>query len=59
MEIEGEFRHIQGYWECAEDVLVRSQQTLKAAKVYDVVYASLFTYDRSSNILQAFLEEWY
>ncbi|XP_047263597.1 uncharacterized protein LOC107880006 [Capsicum annuum] len=58
MEIEGEFRHIQGYWEWAEDVLYRSQQTLKAAKVYDVVYASLFTYDRSSNILQAFVEAW-
>ncbi|XP_075092440.1 uncharacterized protein LOC142172671 [Nicotiana tabacum] len=54
--IEGEYHHIPGYWEWAEDVLGGSQQTLSTTKIYDVVYASLFTYDRNSNILQAFCE---
>ncbi|KAF3651530.1 hypothetical protein FXO37_17961 [Capsicum annuum] len=31
--VDGEFHHIQGYWEWAEDILARSQQSLKAAKV--------------------------
>ncbi|XP_070005580.1 uncharacterized protein [Nicotiana sylvestris] len=48
-----------GYWEWAEDVLGGSQQTLSTTKIYDVVNASLFTYDRNSNILQAFCEAWY
>ncbi|KAM3233079.1 hypothetical protein P3L10_018438 [Capsicum annuum] len=58
MEVAGEYRHTQGYWEWAEDILAGSAQTLKAAKIYDAVYASLFTYDRNPNILQAFLEAW-
>lgn len=52
----GEFHDIPGYWEWAEDILSRSCQTLKDAKIYDVVYGSLFTYDRNTNILQAFCE---
>ncbi|XP_019239821.1 PREDICTED: uncharacterized protein LOC109219803 [Nicotiana attenuata] len=56
--IEGEYRHIPGYWEWAEDVLGGSQQTLSTTKIYDDVYASLFAYDRNSNILQAFCEAW-
>ncbi|KAF3645991.1 putative WRKY transcription factor 19-like [Capsicum annuum] len=58
MEVAGEYRHTQGYWEWVEDILAGSAQTLKAAKIYDAVYASLFTYDRNPNILQAFLEAW-
>jgi len=56
--IEGKYRHIPGYWEWDEDVLGGSQQTLSTIKIYDAVYASLFTYDRNSNILQAFCEAW-
>ncbi|KAF3635144.1 hypothetical protein FXO38_24767 [Capsicum annuum] len=40
----------------AEDILARIPQTLMIAKVYDVVYASLFSYDQSSTILQVFIE---
>ncbi|KAF3618591.1 1,2-dihydroxy-3-keto-5-methylthiopentene dioxygenase 4 [Capsicum annuum] len=58
MEVTGEYRHTQGYWEWAEDIFVGRVQTLKVAKIYDAIYASLFTYDRNSNILQAFLEAW-
>ncbi|MCD7446313.1 hypothetical protein HAX54_000123, partial [Datura stramonium] len=43
----------------AEDTLSRSQEALIAADIYDAVYASLFTYDRNSDVLQAFCEAWY
>lgn len=55
---DGEFHYIPSYWEWAEDILSRSRQTLKSAKIYDAVYGSLFTYDRNTNILQAFYEAW-
>ncbi|XP_060195511.1 uncharacterized protein LOC132624806 [Lycium barbarum] len=55
---EGEYCHIPGYWEWAEDTLSRSQEVLSATDIYDAIYASLFTYDRNSNILQAFCEAW-
>ncbi|KAH0706045.1 hypothetical protein KY285_010576 [Solanum tuberosum] len=58
MEVEGEYHHIPGYWEWTEDILGRSQEVLGTAQIYDVVYASLFTYDRNSDILQAFCEAW-
>ncbi|KAH0647980.1 hypothetical protein KY285_033228 [Solanum tuberosum] len=58
MTVEGEYRHIQGYWEWTKDILGRSQEVLGTAQIYDAVYASLFTYDRNSNILQAFCEAW-
>ncbi|MCD9643786.1 hypothetical protein HAX54_031485 [Datura stramonium] len=53
-----EYYHIPGYWEWADDTLGRSQEVLVTANIYDVVYASLFTYDRNSDILQAFCEAW-
>nr|XP_016435936.1 PREDICTED: uncharacterized protein LOC107762125 [Nicotiana tabacum] len=52
------FVNSERYWEWAEDVLGGSQQTLSTPKIYDAVYASLFTYDRNLNILQAFCEAW-
>ncbi|KAH0645323.1 hypothetical protein KY284_033207 [Solanum tuberosum] len=58
MTVEGEYRHIPGYWEWTEDILCRSQEVLGTTQIYDTVYASLFTYDRNSNILQAFCEAW-
>ncbi|MCD9645051.1 hypothetical protein HAX54_033704, partial [Datura stramonium] len=48
---EGEYCHIPGYWEWAEDTLARSQEALIATDIYDAVYASLFTYDRNSDVL--------
>ncbi|KAG5580736.1 hypothetical protein H5410_051363 [Solanum commersonii] len=57
MTIEGEYYHIQGYWEWTENILGSSQEVLGTAQIYDVIYASLFTYDRNSDILQAFCED--
>nr|XP_009802520.1 PREDICTED: uncharacterized protein LOC104248035 [Nicotiana sylvestris] len=54
----GEFHYVPGYWEWAEDVLSRCRLSLEGARIYDAVYASLFTYDRNTNIMQAFCEAW-
>ncbi|MCE3051346.1 hypothetical protein HAX54_049544, partial [Datura stramonium] len=55
---EGEYYHIPGYWEWDEDTLGRSQEVLVTADIYDAIYASFFTYNRNSDILQAFCEAW-
>ncbi|MCE3216020.1 hypothetical protein HAX54_004479 [Datura stramonium] len=54
---EGEYHHIPGYWEWTEDTLGRSQEVLVTTDIYDAVYASLFTYNRNSDILGSFYEE--
>ncbi|KAH0720111.1 hypothetical protein KY284_005141 [Solanum tuberosum] len=56
--LEGEYHCIPGYWEWTEDVLSKNGQSLNNACIYDAVFASLFTYDRNSNIIQAFCEAW-
>ncbi|KAK6147727.1 hypothetical protein DH2020_018639 [Rehmannia glutinosa] len=54
IKFTGEFHYIKGYWEWTEDILSRCKNSLQ--KVF--VYASLFTYDNSSNIMRAFCEAW-
>jgi len=56
MTVEGEYRHIPGYWEWTENILGSSQEVFGTAQIYDVIYASLFTYDRNSDILQPFCD---
>ncbi|KAH0672034.1 hypothetical protein KY284_023121 [Solanum tuberosum] len=56
--LEGEYHCIPGYWEWTEDVLSKNGQSLNNACISDAVFASLFTYDRNSNIIQAFCEAW-
>ena len=58
LKIYGEFFFIFNYWEWLEDFLSRSYETLKKACIYKAVYASLFTYDRNSDIFRAFCEAW-
>ncbi|KAK4409474.1 hypothetical protein Sango_0020400 [Sesamum angolense] len=53
-----EFRYTKGYWEWTEDVLSRYGDRLRHLKIYDVVYASLFTYDHNFDIVKAFCEVW-
>nr|GMD60335.1 Cytochrome P450 71A6 [Ipomoea batatas] len=55
---KGEFSFAKGYWEWTEDILSRHRDVLEAAMIYDGIYASLFTYDRSTHIIQAFCEAW-
>ncbi|KAL0298229.1 UNVERIFIED_CONTAM: hypothetical protein Sangu_3152800 [Sesamum angustifolium] len=54
----GEFRYTKGYWEWTEDMLSRCGDRLCHLKIYDAVYASLFTYDHNSDIVKAFCEAW-
>ncbi|KAL0349460.1 UNVERIFIED_CONTAM: hypothetical protein Sangu_1173800 [Sesamum angustifolium] len=54
----GEFRYTKGYWEWTQDVLSRCGDRLRHLKIYDAVYASLFTYDHNSDIVKAFSEAW-
>ncbi|KAL0349852.1 UNVERIFIED_CONTAM: hypothetical protein Sradi_4134400 [Sesamum radiatum] len=58
LRFTGEFRYTKGYWEWTEDVLSRCGDRLRHLKIYDVVYASLVTYDHNSNIVKAFYEAW-
>ncbi|KAH0765305.1 hypothetical protein KY290_001264 [Solanum tuberosum] len=54
----GEVRYMSGYWEWVEDVLAPCKETLDNIKTYDAIFASMFTYDRNENVLQAFCENW-
>ncbi|PIN10177.1 hypothetical protein CDL12_17233 [Handroanthus impetiginosus] len=58
LQFAGEFQYIKGYWEWTEDVLSRCRHKLDAAQIYDSVYASLFTYNRNSEVMKAFFEAW-
>ncbi|XP_012828660.1 PREDICTED: uncharacterized protein LOC105949899 [Erythranthe guttata] len=58
LQFTGEFHYTAGYWEWTEDVLSRCESKLISAQIYDSVYASLFTYDRNSEIIKVFCEAW-
>ncbi|KAL0368331.1 UNVERIFIED_CONTAM: hypothetical protein Scaly_1052000 [Sesamum calycinum] len=58
LRVIGEFHYTKGYWEWTEDVLSQYEDKLHLINVYDVVYASLFTYDYNSDIIKAFCEAW-
>ncbi|KAL0445886.1 UNVERIFIED_CONTAM: hypothetical protein Slati_1716500 [Sesamum latifolium] len=54
----GEFHYIKGCWEWTKDVLSCCGDKLRFIKVYDAVYALLFTSDYNSDIIKAFCEAW-
>nr|GMC69504.1 ABC transporter G family member 11 [Ipomoea batatas] len=58
LNFDGEFSFTKGYWEWAEDILSHYGKVLRKGSIYDVVYASLLTYDRNTSIIQAFCETW-
>ncbi|XP_012845016.1 PREDICTED: putative pentatricopeptide repeat-containing protein At1g12700, mitochondrial [Erythranthe guttata] len=51
----GEVSFYVGYWEWTEDVLGHYADTLRQAKIYAAVHASLFTYVYNKKVLRAFL----
>nr|GLL37515.1 zinc finger BED domain-containing protein RICESLEEPER 2-like [Ipomoea trifida] len=55
LKFDGEFSFTKCYWEWAEDILNHFGKVLKKWSIYDAVYASLFTYDCNTSIIQAFL----
>ncbi|KAL0402329.1 UNVERIFIED_CONTAM: hypothetical protein Slati_4262800 [Sesamum latifolium] len=58
LQCTGEFHYTKRYWEWIEDVLSRCREKLRLINAYDVVYASLFTYDHNSDIIKTFCEAW-
>ncbi|KAI3445188.1 hypothetical protein Pfo_001853, partial [Paulownia fortunei] len=54
----GEYHYIKRYWAWTEDILSRYEHNLLAVQIYDLVYASLFTYDSNSDIVKVFCEAW-
>ncbi|KAL2924127.1 Serine/threonine-protein phosphatase 7 long form-like protein [Bienertia sinuspersici] len=54
----GDSFFIPVYWQWTEDVLSRYGDIPELCSVHDAVYASLYSYDRDTNILRAFCESW-
>ena len=58
LQYRGEFSYLPKYWECLEDILSCNTKVLSDANLYELLLASLFTYDWNTHVLQAFLECW-
>ena len=56
--MNGGISYIPLYWEWLEDILSRCKELLKAANLYEAVFASLFTYDFNEYLVKAFCECW-
>ena len=52
------FFFTKGYWEWVEVVLGQHGPFLKGCKLYEAIFASLFSYDRHASITRAFCERW-
>jgi len=59
LPLHGEFSYKPLYWEWLEDILVRYKDKLTTFHLFDALYASLFLYDRCSNLIRAMCEHWY
>lgn len=57
-KINGECSYIPLYQEWLEDVLFRSKGILINTYIYDVVLASLYTYDQNVDVMRKFCEAW-
>ena len=58
LPLHGEFSYKPLYWEWLEDILVRCKDKLTTLHLFDALYASLFLYDRCSNLIRAVCEHW-
>ncbi|KAH7836659.1 hypothetical protein Vadar_004031 [Vaccinium darrowii] len=50
--------YCKGYWEWLEDILGRHEEMLRKKKIYDAIYASLFSYDWLASVMRYFCEFW-
>ncbi|TYK16278.1 uncharacterized protein E5676_scaffold21G00470 [Cucumis melo var. makuwa] len=57
-KVPGEFCFIDCYWEWLELVVGRNTRLLYSTRLYGTVTASLYTYDRNSDVVRAFCEAW-
>ncbi|KAJ8431916.1 hypothetical protein Cgig2_016349 [Carnegiea gigantea] len=58
LSLHGEFSYKPLYWEWLEDILVRCKDKLTTLHLFDALYASLFLYDRCSNLIRAVCVYW-
>ncbi|TYJ95665.1 hypothetical protein E5676_scaffold104G00970 [Cucumis melo var. makuwa] len=58
LKVHGEFYYLSHHWEWLELAVARNMTILKRARLFDVVMASMYTYDRNSDIVRAFCEAW-
>jgi len=56
LSLHGEFSYKPLYWEWLEDILIRCKDKLTTLHLFDALYASLFLYDRCSNLIWAVCE---
>ena len=55
-KVFGESFFIKGYWEWIKEVLGRNEPFLKGCKLYEAIFASLFSYDRHAFVIRTFFE---
>ncbi|KAA0050733.1 uncharacterized protein E5676_scaffold726G00240 [Cucumis melo var. makuwa] len=58
LKVHGEFYYLSHYWEWLELAVARNTAILKRDRLFDAVMASMYTYDRNSDIVRAFCEAW-
>ncbi|KAJ8427083.1 hypothetical protein Cgig2_008952 [Carnegiea gigantea] len=59
LPLHGEFSYKPLYWEWLEGILVHCKDKLTTLHLFDALYASLFLYDRCSNLIRTVCEYWY
>uniref|UniRef100_A0A9I9E2G3 Aminotransferase-like plant mobile domain-containing protein n=1 Tax=Cucumis melo TaxID=3656 RepID=A0A9I9E2G3_CUCME len=57
-KVPREFCFTDCYWEWLELVVGRNTRLLYSTRLYGAVTASLYTYDRNSDVVRAFCEAW-
>jgi len=58
LPLHREFSYKPLYWEWLEDILVRCKDKLTTFHLFDALCASLFLYDRCSNLIRVVCEHW-
>jgi len=58
LKIFVEFSFILKYWEWVDHILSCFESQLRTCRLFDAVYASLYTYDRDPHVIYAFCEAW-
>jgi len=58
LKIFGKFCFIFKYWEWVKHILSCFKSQLRTCRLFDAVYASLYTYDRDPHVILTFCEAW-
>ena len=58
LKVYREFYYLSHYLEWLELAVARNTSVLKCARLFNAMMASMYTYDRNSDIVRAFCEAW-